>query len=428
VTHGSFPGRPRGRRARPDNEGSEWAGFDATPADQREFPDLAPIRPREARVRDGRAQDDWQAQGQAGSYGAGYPGDASGQGYPPTGPGQQGGGYQGGGYPGDAYGGPAQGGAGEGGQAPWQDQPWPGQQPSAQPVPQAAAVQPAVVQQAAPKRRARGSEQDADAPEWAGPDADAVESFSARWSRRGMDTRDDRRADRAKRRRLLIAGAVAGALAVGAAAYLVVKPGHSSGPGFGQLVTSFLPGELQSVPDACASVPVPLLNQYLPGNNPKNTRQAKPPLNTGANTQCTWSLDNAPTYRVLMVTLQAYAPSALYGNGSATFAAETAYTSFEDGFASPGPESGLPSATVTDLVGLPGGTGTSAFVATQVFNREGSTTDVASVLVRYRNVIVTVVLNGLNHSNKGNYGPVAMSDLSSAATKIARQVATQVVG
>jgi hypothetical protein len=257
---------------------------------------------------------------------------------------------------------------------------------------------------------------------------DAVENFSERWNRRGMDTREDRRTDRAKRRRLLIAGSVTGALVAGAAAYMFVKPHHSSGPGFGNLITSFLPGELQSVPDACAAVPTAMLNSYLPGNNPKNTKQAKPPLNAGANTQCTWSEDHSPTYRVLMVNLQAYAPSALYGNGSATFAAETAYTSFEAGFAHPGPKSGVPSATVTDLTGMPGGTDTSAFEATQVFNREGSTTDVVSVLVRYRNVVVTIVLNGLNHSNKGSYGPVSISDLSSAAKTIAHQVATQVVG
>jgi hypothetical protein len=227
---------------------------------------------------------------------------------------------------------------------------------------------------------------------------------------------------------MLIAGSVAGALVVGAAAYYVVKPGHSNAPGFGGLINSFLPGELQSVPNACTAVPTAMLSQYLPGNNAKNTKQANPPLNTGANTQCTWTLDNSPTYRVLMVNLQAYAPSALYGNGSATFAAETSYTSFEQGFAKPGPKSGEPAATVTDLTGMPGGTDTSAFVATQVFDRGGSTTDVASVLVRYRNVIVTVVLNGLDRSNKGSYGPVAMGDLSSAAKTIAQRVATQVVG
>lgn len=385
TQHGSFPGRPRGRRARPDNDGSEWAGYEATPADQREFPDLAPIRPREARARDGRVQNDWQAPDQGGHQGGQAP-------WPD--------------------------------QQPWQDQQWPGQQPGDQRV----AEQPAPPRGASTPRRGSPGDQEEEAPSWAGPDADAVESFSQRWHRRGLDTREDRRADRAKRRRLLIAGAVAGVLVVGAGAYAIFKPGGSTGPGFGSLVTSFLPGELQQVPDACQAVSSATLSQYLPGGNSKTLKQVSPPLNAGANSQCTWTLDNAPTYRMLMVNLQAYAPSALYGNGSATFAAESSYSSFESGFAKPGPKSNEPKATVTDLAGMPGGNDTSAFEATQVFTRGGTTTDVASVLVRYRNVVVTVVVNGLDRSDKGRYGPVSMSELSAMAKTVARQAAAKIVG
>jgi hypothetical protein len=404
---------------------------------------LSPIRPREARAADGRSQSDWQAQGQAGSYGAAFPGDPGGQGYAPTGPGQpgagyQGGGYSGGGYQGGGFGGPGQGGvgqsgagqsgAGQSGQAPWQDQPWPGQQPAAQPVMQAAAPKTGAAKAGA--RHAAKGGQDTDAPDWAGPDVDAVEQFSERWERRGMDSRDDRRAGRVKHRRRLIAAAVAGALVVGGAAYYFIgKPGQHNNPGFGALVNSFLPGELQSVPDACTAVPVPMLNQYLPGNTPKNTKRAEPPLNAGASTQCTWTMDNAPTYRVLEVQMVAYSPSGLAsGDGSATFAAEDAYSSALSGMQNPGPKSGQPQATITDLSGMPGGTDSSAFEATQVFNRSGSTTDIASVIVRYRNVIVTVVVNGLDHSNKGSYGPVSMSDLAAMARTVAHQVTTQVVG
>jgi len=75
TQHGSFPGRPRGRRARQESDVPEWQGYDATPQDQREFPDLAPIRPREARTRDGRGQGGQQGQAaQPGGYG-GYPPD-----------------------------------------------------------------------------------------------------------------------------------------------------------------------------------------------------------------------------------------------------------------------------------------------------------------------------------------------------------------
>ena len=126
--------------------------------------------------------------------------------------------------------------------------------------------------------------------------------------------------------------------------------------------------------------------------------------------------------------LQAYSPSGLAsGDGSATFAAEDAYQSFENGYTSPGPKSGQPKATVTDLTGMPGGSQTSAFQATQVFNRGGAVTDVANVYVRYRNVIITVVVDGLDQSSSGKkYGPVSMSDLTAAANTVAKEMASQI--
>ena len=55
-----------------DSDVPEWQGYDATPQDQREFPDLAPIRPREARARDGRAPGGQPGQsGAAGRHGTG---------------------------------------------------------------------------------------------------------------------------------------------------------------------------------------------------------------------------------------------------------------------------------------------------------------------------------------------------------------------
>jgi hypothetical protein len=55
-----------------------------------------------------------------------------------------------------------------------------------------------------------------------------------------------------------------------------------------------------------------------------------------------------------------------------------------------------------------------------VFRTGGSVTDVATVILRFRNVIVTVTLNGLDHSNRGNYGPVSSSALSAAALAFAQ--------
>jgi hypothetical protein len=422
TQHGSFPGRPRGRRARQDNDVPEWQGYDATPQDQREFPDLAPIRPREARDRDGRAQGGQPGQpgraAQPGGYG-GYPG-ASGQSYPPGGQPPAGDGYAGqygGGHPGGGYGGPGQ--APQGDQT-WTGQPpWPDQQAPQQQAQQHQAQQPptAQLQEERPRPQADAT------PSWAEPDSE--EAFSERWHRRGQESsRDEQRAGRRKRRRLLIAGGTVVALAIAVTIYLMSGGPGAANLGFGSFVTNFLPGELQQVPDPCTTVPAATLNQFLPGTR----KEAAPPLNSGTNTQCTWTLDNPPTYRVLEVGLQAYSPSGLAsGDGSATFAAEDGYQSFENGYTSPGPKSGQPKATVTDLSGMPGGSQTSAFQATQVFNRGGAVTDVANVYVRYRNVIITVVVDGLDQSSTGKkYGPVSMSDLTTAATTVANQMASQI--
>jgi hypothetical protein len=392
----SFPGRPRGRRARHDGDAPEWQGYDATQQDQREFPDLAPIRPREARERDEHAQG-----GQPGRHSR--PGQSSSPGgY---------GGYQAGG-PG-APSGPVQ--------APWEEQPWAGPQAGQQdPAPPQHYQQQA--QHAPARQRSARTKQD-DAPSWAEPDS--VEAFSERWHRRGLDSRDEQRAGRHRtRRRLVIAGATVVVLAIAATIYLLSGGPGAANLGFGSFVTSFLPGELQQVPDPCTAVPSATLRQYMPGT----LKEAAPPLNSGANTECTWTLDSAPTYRVLEVQLQAYSPSGLAsGNGSATFAAEDAFQTFENGFTSPAPKSGQPKATVTDLSGMPGGTQTSAFQATQVFTRGGATTDVANVLVRYRNVIITVVVDGLDQTSGGKkYGPVAMSDLTAEANAVAKEMASQI--
>jgi hypothetical protein len=335
---------------------------------------------------------------QSGGYG-GQPG-AGGPGYPQGGQ-APGGGQYGGGYPGGGYGGQ--------GQPPWADQ-----QPPQYQAPQQPAVQ---VQEERPRRQ-----QSEEAPSWAEPDS--VEAFSERWHRRGLDSRDERRSDRRKRRRLLIAGGATVALVIAAVVYLMSGGPGAANLGFGNLVTNFLPGELQQVPNPCATVPTAMLNQYLPGTR----KVAAPPLNSGLNTQCTWTLDSSPTYRVLEVQMSAYSPSALaQGNGSATFAAEDAFQQAETRFTTPGPKSAQPKATVTDLSGLPGGSQTSAFQATQVFSRGDAVTDVATVYVRYHNVIIAVVVDGLDQSNAGKkYGPVSMSDLTAAANSVAKEMASQI--
>jgi hypothetical protein len=436
TQHGSFPGRPRGRRARHQADVPEGDGYPAPPGGEREFPDLPPIRPRDARIRDGRAQGDWPGQqAQPGQFGQ------------PDQYGQQGrggdGGY-GGGYPAGGTG-P---GYGQPGQAPWAEQEWPaagqpagepGLMPSPQPQARHAQSQQAPAQQAMSEQQpvwtaAQPAKQEEDVPSWAEPDS--VEAFSARWHRRGLDSRNDRRSGRRQRRRLLFAGGGAAVVVIAVLVYFLTgSSGSSANLGLGSLVTGFLPGEIQTVPDACGAVPSATLSQYLPGS----PKQAAPPLNSGQNSQCTWTLDNAPTYRVLEVQLEAYTPSALVansngtglvpaGNGSATYAAEAALASYDYNLANPAAKSGQPTATIAQVSGMPGGNDTSAFSATQVFKRSGGVTDEATVYVRYRNIIITAVVEGLDQTSGGKkYGPLSMSDLTTAARTVAKQLAGQIV-
>ena len=62
-------------------------------------------------------------------------------------------------------------------------------------------------------------------------------------------------------------------------------------------------------------------------------------------------------------------------------------------------------------------------VLKQSFQVGGAVTDRATVIVRYHNVIVTVTLDGLEHSNRGTYGPVSKSQLSAAALAFAQAAA-----
>ena len=179
------------------------------------------------------------------------------------------------------------------------------------------------------------------------------------------------------------------------------------------LITAFQPGELQRVPNACDSVPAATVAQYLPGK----VKQAAPlPVNGALESACNWTVDKAPVYRLLELDVLAYAPSGLAsGNGSATFAAIDAYATTLRSLRSPAKDSFEPTATVRTLAGL----GDEAFSATQVFHVGGAVTDVATVVIRFHNVIVTATLNGLQHSNKGDYGPVSQSELSTAALAFA---------
>jgi len=418
TQHGSFPDRPRGRRARHSDE---------VPQDEREFPDLPPIRERRLSESDNR-----------GMPGAGGRGRHS---APASAPANHGGPAT----PGAATG-PA---PGEWGTAPWADQappeygqpaPYAGPRGQRSAPPQDYALEPGRQGQqdqgqqqydgpqappaaAAPSRHSRRGrqprqERPADALDTEISD-DPMEAFSQRWHRRGADVPPDMRV---RKRLYIITGGVA-LVAIAAIVALVVNftSGKSGRVGFGSLVTTFLPGEIQKVPDACKAVSPATLSQYLPGGQPA---VAFPPLNGGTDSQCTWTLDKAPTYRVIEVDINAFSPSGLAsGNGSATFAASDSYAADLQTMQKPSAGSGQPVATTTDIPGL----GTAAFSATQVFNRNGTISYKATVFARYHNVIVTAVVNGLNQAttSKGTYGPVSMDTLQAAALEAAKEAVGQ---
>ena len=251
-------------------------------------------------------------------------------------------------------------------------------------------------------------------PDWAMPEEPAPNRRRPR--RRGT------RGQGGRSRRLLFWAVPAAVLIVVAVVVVVlVVPGSKPAPVTpGSLITTFLPGEIQKVPTACSSVPSSTLSTYLPGQ----TKRAAPPALDGAlDSQCDWTLDQRPAYRLLQLDIRAYTPSGLAsGSGSATFAAIDAYASAMQEKQDPAPNTGAPRGQVTVIKGL----GTAAFTATQVYQVGGATTDVATTVIRYRNVLVTVILNGLDKSNNGHYGPVSMSELSAGSQAVARAAFAQV--
>jgi hypothetical protein len=220
----------------------------------------------------------------------------------------------------------------------------------------------------------------------------------------------------ASRRRLLVWGIPAAvAVIIAIVVVVLVVPGSSPAPVTpGSLITTFLPGEIQKVPSACPSVPASTLASYLPG---QSKRAAPPPLDGALDSQCDWTLDQRPVYRLLQLDIQAYTPNGLAsGTGSATFAAIDAYAEDMQQKQDPARDTGAPRAQVTVIKGL----GMAAFTATQVYQVGGAVTDVATTVIRYRNVLVTVALNGLDKSNNGHYGPVSMNELSAGSQAVAR--------
>jgi hypothetical protein len=232
----------------------------------------------------------------------------------------------------------------------------------------------------------------------------------SRRSRRAAATRA-----RKSRRRLIMAGVVVvvGALAVLAILGKLPFQGKSAPPQSSGLVTTYQPGELRSVPNTCDAVGTATLSQYLPGK----VTEVSQALGTSTQSQCTWTLDARPDFRVLTVTSQAYAPSLLAsGDGSATFSAIDAYSQELRTLQYPAKKTKAPTAQIGGAVGL----GSDAFTAFQVFHVGGNTTDEVTAVARDRNVLIIVAMQGQEHG--GGFGPVPAATLRAAALAVAHEV------
>ncbi len=101
---------------------------------------------------------------------------------------------------------------------------------------------------------------------------------------------------RSKRRLVVWGGALLVVAAVVAAGYQLTRsPAPKS-----RYITSWQPGELPAVPDACHVADAGALRQYLAG-----TPTRIQPYNYQAQSQCTYTVDAKPTFRVLNITAQA---------------------------------------------------------------------------------------------------------------------------
>lgn len=217
---------------------------------------------------------------------------------------------------------------------------------------------------------------------------------------------------RRTKRRLLTWSAVLVVIVVAVGGYYYLNRPVPAAP---TDVTKLLPGEYRNAPDACKVVPDATLAQYLPGKI-----SSIEPISEAAQSQCTYTVDAKPDFRVLNVTVQAAQPDLTVplGNGNATTNASYTYGQQRQQLEYPAKKTAQPSATITSLAGL----GDQALTAFQEFHI-GPVIDRVTVLARYRNMLITVSLQA---QQTGGYGPVAVSDLQAGAVAAARAALAKV--
>ncbi|HVB46654.1 MAG TPA: hypothetical protein VNF47_28645 [Streptosporangiaceae bacterium] len=216
---------------------------------------------------------------------------------------------------------------------------------------------------------------------------------------------------RRSKRRLSTWGSVAAVVVVIAGAvYFLDQPA----PKTGGPITTLQKGEFRTVPDACRVLASTALRQYLAGV-PKSFQ----PFSYPDDSQCSYTVDAKPTFRILNITVQADQPSLnVPGNGSATTNAVVTFAEQQQVLAKPPKHTPAPAASIRKI----GGLGDQALSAVQVFH-VGSVTDRVTVLARYRNVLITASLEG---QVSGGFGPVSISELQAGAIAAARDLLAQV--
>jgi hypothetical protein len=189
--------------------------------------------------------------------------------------------------------------------------------------------------------------------------------------------------------------------------------GRSAPPAPAPWVTKLLAGEYKAVPNTCTAVTASVLNSYLPAAG----RTERVSIGTSTDSQCSYTFDRQPTFLVLQISAQALRPFAAAGNdGSATANAQLSFVTARRALARPPKRSPLPPAVITPLVKF----GQQAIIAVQHEHVSEIGTDVITVLVRERNVLLTVSVSG-QESGHG-FGPVPDATLTAAARAVAASV------
>jgi hypothetical protein len=190
----------------------------------------------------------------------------------------------------------------------------------------------------------------------------------------------------------------------------------SSSPRPQLYVTSLQPGEFKSVPSACSSVTAAVLDQYVPGS-----RRTSNQFSGATLSECSFTVDARPVFRLLEVTAQAYQPlAAASGDGSASANARDNLALIKATLADPGKKSPLSPAHITRLTGL----GQQAFAATQRESVGDIVSNLVTVVVLDRNVLITVELSAQQSSG---FTSTSTGTLQAGATAAARNVLARVL-